>query len=228
MTFRPLIVVIATAILIGGCESNPTHPQTPEEIQEELERNGPPEFQQLKAAYAHPLHGIDERTRNERLKVLLTKFSATKDEFNHRVTYRHNTFSRYYNDNGTTLRAEIIDGTFYLDSAYVGEDWIFEKSFTVKVGDKQITASDDSPKHDNDGGITDELIDTYDARAVVMASLIADASGEPVRVRLTGERYMDYTLSEPYRKAIIETLELWKLLGGSSATWIPSSWLKSE
>jgi hypothetical protein len=209
-------------------ERNANRPKSPEEIQEELEMNGPPEFQQLKAAYANPLQGVEERTRNERLKALLTKFSVTKDEFDNRVTYRHKVFSQYYNENGTTLRAKIIDRTFYLDSAYVGEHWIFEKSFMVKVGDKEITASDDSPKHDTDDGVVDELIFVFDARAVAMANLIANANGEPVRVRLSGETHKDYTLREPYRSAITQTLELWKLLGGNSSTWLPHTWVKSE
>jgi hypothetical protein len=228
MTFRPWAVVLVPILFLVGCEGNQSKTKTPEEIQEELERDGPPEFQQLKAAYTDPLRGTDEQTRNERLKALLKKFNVSKDEFNNRVTYRHNSFSRYYNSNGTTLRAQVVNRTFYLDSAYVGEDWLFEKSFTVKVGEKQITASDESPKHDTDDGVVDELIGTFDARAVAMANLIASANGQPVRVRLSGETYKDYTLAEPYRKAITETLELWKLLGGNSNTWLPYSWLKSD
>jgi hypothetical protein len=228
MTFRPLALVIVSSLLLVGCEGNQSTPKTPEEIQEELERDGPPEFQQLKAAYTDPLKGTDEQTRNERLNALLKKFNVSKDEFNNRVTYRHKTYSRYYNENGTTLRAQIVDRTLYLDSVYVGEGWLFEKSFTVKVGDKQITASDESPKHDTDDGVVDEVIGTFDARAVAMANLIASTNGQMVRVRLTGETYKDYTLAEPYRKAITETLELWKLLGGNSNTWLPYSWLKSE
>jgi hypothetical protein len=91
-----------------------------------------------------------------------------------------------------------------------------------------MTASDDSPKHDTDDGVVGELIGTYDARAVVMADLIATANGQPVRVRIDGERYKDYALPERYRKAIAQTLELWKLLGMNSSTWLPSTWLKSE
>lgn len=228
MSVRRLVVAVVSTLLLAGCDGQPSKPRTAQEIIAELERDGPPEFQQAKAAYANPLEGIDERTRQERLKALSTKFSVAKDEFNKRVTYRHKAYSRYYNGNGTILRASIVGTTFYLDSAYVGDDWIFQKSFTVKVGDKQMTASDDSPKHDVDSGVVDELIGTFDARAVVMADLIANANGQPVRVRLAGQRYKDYTLREVYRKAIAETLELWKLRGGNSARWLPHSWLNSE
>lgn len=228
MPFGFLVLAVVPPVFLTGCGSQSSKPKTDQEILAELERKGSPEFQQAKAEYANPLQGIDQPTRQERLNALLTKFSVVKDEFHKRVTYRHKAFSRYYNANGTTLRAQIVGTTFYLDSAYVGDDWIFEKSFTVKVGDKQMTASDDSPKHDVDDGVVDELIGTYDARAVVMAELIANANGQRVRVRIAGEHYKDYTLPERYRKAIAETLELWKLLGGNSATWVPHSWLNSE
>jgi hypothetical protein len=224
MTFRPLLMAIVASLLVVGCEGNLNQPKSPEESREDVERSGPPEFRQLKAAYANPLQGVDERTRNERLKALLTKFSVTKDESNKRVTYRHKTFSRYYNASGTTLRAEVVDRTFYLESVYVGGDWMFERSFTVKLGDKQITASDDSPKHDTDGGVVYELILASDARGVAMADLVANANGQPVRVRVSGATYSDYTLSEPCRSAITQTLELWKLLGGNSSTWLPYAW----
>jgi hypothetical protein len=227
MTFRPLLVAMVASLLLLGCENNQNRPESPEETQEDLERNGPPEFRQLKAAYANPLQGVDERTRNERLKALLTKFSVTKDESNKRVTYRHTTFSRY-DANGTALRAEVVDRTFYLESVYVGGDWMFEKSFTVKVGDKQIKASDDSPKHDRDDGFVYELILASDARGVAMADLIANANGQPVRIRVSGSTPKDYTLSEPCRSAIAQTLELWKLLGGNSSTWLPYAWQESE
>jgi hypothetical protein len=94
----------------------------------------------------------------------------------------------------------------------------------VKVGDKQITASDDSPKHDRDDGVVYELILAFDARGVAMADLIANASGQAVRVRVSGSTHNDYTLSEPCRIAITQTLELWKLLGGNSSTWLAYAW----
>jgi hypothetical protein len=228
MTFRTLLIVIVASLLLVGCENNPTPPASPENTQADLERNGPPEFRQLKAAYADPLQGVDEQTRNERLKALLTKFNVTKDESNKRTTYRHKTFSRYSNPNGTNLSAEVVDKTFYLESVFVGADWMFEKSFTVKVGDKQITASDDSPMHNRDAGVVYELILASDARGVAMANLIANAHGQPVRVRVSGTTYNEYTLSAPCRSAIAQTLELWKLLGGNSSTWQPYAWQKSE
>jgi hypothetical protein len=228
MAFRPLLLVIVASLLLVGCENNPNRPKSSQETQEDVGRNGPPEFRQLKAAYANPLQGVDERTRDERLKVLLTRFSVTKDESNKRVTYRHKAFSQYYNANGTTLRAEVVDRTFYLESVYVGGDWMFEKSFTVKVGDKQIKARDDSPKHDSDGGVVYEMIIASDVRGVAMADLIANANGQPVKVRLSGYTFEDYTLAEAYRSAIAQTLELWKLLGGDSSTWLPYAWQESE
>jgi hypothetical protein len=224
MTFRPLLVAIAASLLLVGCEDNRNRPQSPEDTEAELERNAPPEFRRLKAAYANPLQGVDERTRNERLKALLTKFSVTKDQSNHRVMYHHKTCSRYSSATGTSLSAEVVDRTLYLDSVYIGADWMFEKSFTVKVGDKEITASDDSPKHDRDDGVVYELILASDIRGVAMADLIANADGQPVRVRVSGSTHNDYTLSEPCRIAITQTLELWKLLGGNSSTWLPYAW----
>ena len=228
MTLRPLLLVIVASLLLVGCGGNQNRPKSPEDTQAELERNGPPEFRELKAAYANPLQGVDERTRNDPLKALLTKFTVTKDECKKQVTYRHNAFSQYYNANGTTLRAEVVDRTFYLTSVYVGEDWMFEKSFTVKVGDKQIKAHDDSPKHDRDSEGVYEMIIASEARGVAMADLIANANGQPVRVRVSGTTYKDYTLAERYGSAITQTLELWKLLGGNSSTWLPYSWQEPE
>jgi len=224
MTFRPLLMAIVASSLLVGCVGNLNRPKSSEETQGEVESSGPPEFRQVKSAYAHPLQGVDERTRNERLKALLMKFSVTKDEAKKRVTYRHDTFSEFYNGNGTTLRAEVIDKTFYLESVYVGRDWMSERSFTVKVGDKQITARDDFPKHDSDDAGVYEMIIAPDARGVAMADLIAHANGQPAKVRVSGYTNKDYTLAERYRSAIAQTLELWQLLGGNSSAWLPYAW----
>jgi hypothetical protein len=188
----------------------------------------PEAFRAAKQAYAAPLGSIDENARQERLRNLVTKFVVTKDEFNGSTRYRHKLFSKYYNMNGTTLRADIVmlvpnDPTFYIDSAYVGDGWIFQRSFTVKVGDQILTGFDDRPKREVNSGEVDELISTFDAHAVLIAEAIAKAE-QPVRVRLEGEHYYDYTLREAHRKAIADTLELWKLLGGSSRHWYANSW----
>lgn len=228
MTFRYVLTAVATALLLAGCDGQSSRLKTDQEVMAELEREGPPDFKAAKAAYAYPLQGLDQKVRQERLNAMLSNFRITQDEFSKRVTYRHKAFSPYYNGNGTTLRASVVGTTFYLESAYVGDGWIFEKSFTVKVGEKQISASDGSAKHDIDSGVVDELISTFDARAVLMAEIIANANGQPVRVRLVGDSYKDYTLREPYRKGIAQTLELWKLLGGNSGTWLPHFWLTSE
>jgi len=221
-------MVIAASLLVAGCENNPAPPASTENTQADLERNGPPEFQQLKADFANPLQGVDEQTRNARLKALLTKFNVTKDESNKRTTYRHKTFLRYSNPNGTSLSTEVVDKTFYLESVFVGADWMFEKSFTVMVGKKQLRASDDSPMHNREAGVVYEMILASDARGVAMANLIASANGQPVRVHVSGTSYIEYTLSEPCRYAIAQTLELWKLLGGDSSAWQPYAWQKSE
>ena len=229
------LILLGTLLILATLRLQPTRvassmgaaSETTEGYLERLKREGPDDYKAAKAQFLAPLAGMDDAARKHRLGELLKKFVVEKDEFDNKTTYRHKAWSRYYNANGTTLRARIIDRNLYLDSAYVGSDWLFHKEFVVKVGDTQLGAEDDDPRHDvNSGGVC-ELVSAPPGKSVAMAQQIAN-SKEPVRIRLTGRNYRDYTLREEHRRAIAETLELWKLLGGSSSGWIPYYWDRSR
>lgn len=187
-----------------------------------------PTFAALKARYA-PLN-VDDAARQKRLAQLRRNFLVTKDEFDKDTKYLHRAFSKYMNGNGTTLVAEVLvtntmadDPILFVESEYVGQDWIFGSSFTVKVGDNQVyTYTGESRREVMDGGGVCELaISNNAAKTVAVADLIARAANQPVRVRLSGEHIKDFTLRPAHQKAIAETLELWRLLGGSSKLWPP-------
>jgi hypothetical protein len=81
MIFRYAIAAVASTVLLAGCDGQPSKLKTDQEIIAELERDGPPDFQAAKLAYANPLQGIDQKVRQERLKALLSDFNITQDEF---------------------------------------------------------------------------------------------------------------------------------------------------
>ena len=149
--------------------------------------------------------------RNKRLAALKPHFVITTDEFDKKITIRHRAFSKYMNGNGTSIEAEIYDNSLVLASEYVAEEWIFHDSFTVKVGEDQLSATGPRKEEVINGGVV-EMVALGPLRSGPIAELIASAGSSPVRVRLDGKYYKDYTLRPAHQKAIAETVEYYHLL----------------
>ena len=150
-------------------------------------------------------------TKKNALTKILSKFVKTKDKFDQTVTYRHKNYNYYNNQNGTTLCANIQDGTIFANSVYVDDDWIFHKSFIVKVGEK----TEEFDGKDTTNVVNDVIEDVYlnatDSNRLL--NLIASADPKvPIMVRLLGKYRKDFTLRSSHRQALKDTWELYQLL----------------
>jgi hypothetical protein len=160
-----------------------------------------------------------QQKRAAHLAELKKHFTATIDEFDKTTTFRHKAFSKYMNGNGTTIEAEIVDNRIFVQSQYVSDRWIFHDDFVVKLGNEQVTASGRT-QHEVVSGVVETVSpNTRESQAV--AELIARAKNTPVRIRLEGKFYKDYTLRPIHQKAIAETVELWHLLSQVVGTNVP-------
>jgi len=158
---------------------------------------------------AAPADPANEQKRQNRIAELKRHFTSTVDEFDKSVTIRHKAFSKYMNGNGTTIEAEIVGDHIFVESQYVAQEWIFHERFIVKVGNDQITGSGKS-RHEVVSGVV-EVVSLNAGESTPVAEFIAHAGNKPVRVRLEGKFYKDYTLRPIHQKAIAETVEYWHL-----------------
>jgi len=208
-------------------------------------RTGTGEGDQIKtvSAQATPstppaLDVAQEERRRKRLAELKSHFIEAKDEFSSATVIRHRAFNRYVNYNGTTLFVEIVRidvppgiaantarikavKALKMISVYVSEhDWIFQESFTVKVGDLQLTAKGKTDREVIFGGGLYETVTASLEDSKAIAGLIMLAQNHPmVRVRLMGTSYQkDYTLRLAHQMAIAETAEYYELLEGADHT----------
>jgi len=206
-----IAVVITVCFLSASCSSapvsqNPERPATP----------GPT----VQPAMTPSKADLEtEQKRTARLAELKRHFNVTVDEFDKGTTFRHKAFSKYMNGNGTTIEAEIIDNRLFVQSQYVSDQWIFHEDFIVKVGSEQVTAAGKT-QHEVVSGVV-ETVSPNAGESQAVAELIARAGKRPVRVRLEGKFYKDYTLRPVHQTAIAETVELWHLLGQGGATNTP-------
>lgn len=166
-----------------------------------------------------PMHTANDEKRLAQLK---THFVITKDEFNGVVTYRHRAFSKYMNGNGTTIKAEIREkdghNGIFAESQFVSDDWIFHTSYELRADGVIPVASLGETQREviNGGGICEVVRSTPEVSVIIAAAIKAAADHhKPVRVRLEGKFYKDYTLRPVYEKAIAETYELYSLIASN-------------
>jgi hypothetical protein len=182
-------MLLLMTISLTGCSSSPvnktvnptslTVSKTPASV--EPGNPGPKEL---------PKSSTEEAAkRAKRLAQLKPHFVFTMDEFNHTQTIRHKAFSRFMNGNGTTIEGEIYDGRLSVESQYVADHWIFHKSFTVKIGDRQESATGKDQEEVVEG-VCEKVTPTF-------------SESESI--------YKDYTLRTAHQKAIAETVEYFDL-----------------
>ena len=87
------------------------------------------------------------------------------------------------------------------------------------LGNEQVTASGRT-RHEVVSGVV-ETVSPNTSESQAVAELIARAKNTPVRIRLEGKFYKDYTLRPIHQKAIAETVELWHLLSQVVGTNVP-------
>jgi hypothetical protein len=189
--------IIAIAVLGRGCNSKPADQTT-------VNVPTPTAMESGSASVPKSDSGDPKR-----LAQLTPHFNIKADEFNHTVRAMHKAFRPTMNGNGTTLVAEVDNRTFNLCSQYVASDWIFHEKVTLKVGDEVLTASGPRKDEVRDGVIEEVCLDPEDG--ISFARLIRSAGDKPVRVRLEGKYYKDYTLRSTSQKAIAETIEYYDL-----------------
>jgi len=201
------IVLVCTVALIhcGPAPSNVSG------VSSESKAQGPTDALAATPASDSATAPAELARRKKRLAELKPHFVFSTDEFNHTLTIRHKAFSKFMNGNGTTIEAEINDGKLSLESQFVSSEWIFHKSFVVKVRDAQVTADGYSREEVMNGVV--ETVTAPSDQSVSVARLIASTGSDPVRVRLEGKFYKDYTLRPIHQRAIAETLEYFDLMG---------------
>jgi hypothetical protein len=145
------------------------------------------------------------------LSKILLKFVKSKDKFDGSVTYRHKNYNYYNNSNGTTLFTQIQDGSIHANSVYLSSDWIFHKTFIVKIGDTTEEFSGRVTTNVVSGVIEDVYLNSSDSENLV--KLIATAEpNTPIMVRLLGNYRHDFNLRSSHRQAMKDTWELYQLL----------------
>lgn len=188
----------------------------PASSSQNAERSGTPDPEAKHAATPSKADVEAQRKKAAHLVELKKHFTVTIDEFDKTTTFRHKAFSKYMNGNGTTIEAEIVDNHIFVQSQYVSDHWIFHDDFVVKLGNEQVTASGRA-QHEVVSGVT-ETVSPNTSESQAVAELIARAGNAPVRIRLEGKFYKDYTLRPIHQKAIAETVELWHLLSQAAGS----------
>jgi len=160
-------------------------------------------------SYSKGMEGLaltpeDISAAETRFNKLLPLFTKETDKFSGGVLWRHKSFSKFFNGNGTSLSADIWNGSIRLTATYQGSDWIFFKDITVKAGASRAEAHG-NPEHHVQDGVT-EYLRIKDPQAGHILSLIKSAGEGPVEVRLNGKFYRDFTLKPAYKKGIQDTI----------------------
>lgn len=147
---------------------------------------------------------IDEA--NATIKKLTPHFTHEIDEFNKFNKYRHKSFTKFMNSDGTTIKASIVDNDLYGYSTYVSDDWIFHSSFIVKAGEATIEASG-KEQHEVISGVC-ETVTPSQGEIERVLRFIAAHPKDAIRIRLIGKFRKDYTLRSAHQVAILETVRL--------------------
>lgn len=161
---------------------------------------------------------VEETTE---IKELKKKFRVKKDEFdeNNLQWYEHKSSPNYRNRNGLYCYFSTKNGVpnkLRFVHQYYSEDWLFIRRYKFSIDDKAFTYTPYKVETDSgDGGMvwewSDEVVDT-ETKEIIDALLNCKAA----KIRLEGSQYYDVkAISSSQIKAIKETVELFKLMGGS-------------
>ena len=176
------------------------------------------------AKEAAELAELAEFKKNVRIvDSLKSKFYIAKDEFKGVTFMNHKTFGTKYWPNRCTLVVYVRgDGSYYTQSNYYADDWVFHDRVQIKAGNSVITSEiiefhDSRSKKENDGGEVWE-INQYTDNTPDIAKAIAEYEGDaPVLIRFEGDKKVhDVKLSAKDKNAIKESVIFANAL---SKTW---------
>lgn len=145
------------------------------------------------------------------LKSILKNFDMKIDNFDGDTLYIHKTFNVNKTWNKTYLELCIINRTLILTSHYYGNSWIFHTKIKVKIGDNIYMSneipiySDNNIRHNSSGSVWELL---YFGNSPIINAIYQSKPDEKIQIRLIGEYYEDYILSDVHCNAIKDTYKL--------------------
>jgi hypothetical protein len=204
-----IIALLAVLLILTSCESQQdkvTRVARELKIAEQNRLADEDRNQKIATATAAAAEKIklEQEAKKVTFEKLKSKFVQEKDKFDNDITWRHRSYTKFFNTNGRGIVAEIINNRLKCYSAYVSDDWLFHTSFTLKIGDKQKSFSG-KEQHEVVSGIA-ECVNLNSDDSQELAQFIAESDPkQPVLMRFMGKWYKDITLSQSHRKAITET-----------------------
>ncbi len=149
---------------------------------------------------------------------LSKKFWVQKDEFSDRTWIYHNTTPKYRNRNSIHLYFMTENGNtsnLRFCVQYEADDWLFIQNMIFNVDGENITYV--PYKMETDCGYGGRIWEWCDEQASSESDLVEKiANAKTVKIKLNGRQYYNTrTMSAKQIVAFKETLEYYKLLGGS-------------
>lgn len=201
------------------------------------------DYENAEASFGKLIHENPDSEEAEKAKVILEKIEAEKekerlekekrlasatqkmrkklDEFSGTTWYRDKTSPIYTDVNGFFLYfGKENEGKPWLRMRiqYTADDWLFIKSYKIKVDDKTYTISENrygEIEKDNGGGEIWEWLDRNVSQSE-MEMLYAMANGKDVVIRHVGRQYHnDRKLTSKEKKAILNVIDAYHALGGT-------------
>lgn len=157
---------------------------------------------------------------NLKLKPLLKKFKVEHDKIENNTFYSHfnNYQGKYLKENTVRIYMGNSDKYNWLrfQSLYNADDWLFIESFKVNIDGENFEVTPNSYREiERDtryGGEIQEEIQ-MGVEGSLLQALEQITTDKPVIVRYIGKRYYkDKTLSKGEKQAIIDTLDLKRLM----------------
>lgn len=207
-----LIAYLGVVLLLTSCESQGEKAARAAAERQAAEQNRLTE-ETIRKVVAHDAKMAAEKKIAKRLafEKMKINFAKENDQFENEITWRHKSYTKYFNTNGNGIVAKISGNRIFCYSAYVADDWIFHRSFIVKIGDSQRTFSGEE-RHEVVDGIAECVhLNSSDSKDLVRFVAESDPK-QPVMMRFVGKYYKDITLSQRHRNAITETWHLYNSL----------------
>lgn len=162
------------------------------------------------------------RKEKERLANATKKLSKKYDDINETTWYRDRTSPAYVNYNGFYAYIGQSKGSkpwLRLAIQYAAEDWLFIKSYTIKVDNQTYEISENSYneiKTDNgEGGIWEWLDRQVTSSEYKIIKAVAFAKN--AKIRFEGKDYhKDKIITEQQKTALRNILDAYEALGGNN------------
>lgn len=164
-----------------------------------------------------------QKILQDKLALLQKKFKYREDEFDKVGWYTPLSQAGYNSFNHTGLLATVRkDGYVYMESVYIGSDWLFHTKVRVTIdGVEQVYESEDVPtfspknKREVGGGGVSELVSYLNGGDNGIIKTIAENTDKNIKVRFDGRNTVkDIVLRDSDKQAIKDAYELSVVLKG--------------